>query len=177
MLPQRLLVLFALFSNGAYAQWLNFPTPGVPRMRDGKPNLTAPAPRTADGNPDLSGVVDQRFFTGKERLPFVGEPRGCLAHYDPDPLRVFPTLPRLLFRTINSSAAWDACWLPAGWATTKERQARSPAFGSPPGVRKLAQKPATSSTDKGTTTRFGVLTRNRLSAGRGRPAPSNAGRQ
>ena len=38
------------------AQWLNYPTPGTPRTRDGKPNLAAPAPRTADGKPDLSGV-------------------------------------------------------------------------------------------------------------------------
>jgi len=38
------------------AQWLNYPTPGIPRMPDGKPNLTAPAPRVADGKPDLSGV-------------------------------------------------------------------------------------------------------------------------
>ncbi len=38
------------------AQWLNYPTPGVPRMPDGRPNLAAPAPRTADGKPDLSGV-------------------------------------------------------------------------------------------------------------------------
>jgi hypothetical protein len=38
------------------AQWLNYPTPGIPRTPDGKPNLAAPAPRTADGKPDLSGV-------------------------------------------------------------------------------------------------------------------------
>ena len=38
------------------AQWLQFPTPGVPRLPDGKPNLTAPAPRLPDGRPDLSGV-------------------------------------------------------------------------------------------------------------------------
>ena len=38
------------------AQWLNHPTPGLPRGADGKPNLTAPAPRTADGKPDLTGV-------------------------------------------------------------------------------------------------------------------------
>jgi hypothetical protein len=38
------------------AQWLQFPTPNVPRLPDGKPNLSAPAPRTADGKPDLSGV-------------------------------------------------------------------------------------------------------------------------
>ena len=38
------------------AQWLNLPTPGIPRTAEGKPNLTAPAPRTPDGKPDLSGM-------------------------------------------------------------------------------------------------------------------------
>ena len=38
------------------AQWLDFRTPGIPRTADGKPNLTAPAPRTPDDNPDLSGL-------------------------------------------------------------------------------------------------------------------------
>jgi len=47
----------ALFlSVGAYAQWLNYPEPGVPRLKDGKVNLNAPAPHTADGKPDLTGV-------------------------------------------------------------------------------------------------------------------------
>jgi hypothetical protein len=56
MRHQRLLLLFAVFSMGAHAQWLNFPTPGTPRTRDGKPNLAAPAPRALDGKPDLSGL-------------------------------------------------------------------------------------------------------------------------
>jgi len=56
MRHQRLFLLFAVFSAGAHAQWLNFPTPGTPRTRDGKPNLAAPAPRALDGKPDLSGV-------------------------------------------------------------------------------------------------------------------------
>ena len=38
------------------AQWLNQPTPGVPRTADGKPDMSAPAPRTADGKPDLTGM-------------------------------------------------------------------------------------------------------------------------
>jgi hypothetical protein len=38
------------------AQWLNRPTPGIPRTAAGKPNLAAPAPRTPDGKPDLSGL-------------------------------------------------------------------------------------------------------------------------
>ncbi len=38
------------------AQWINFPTPDIPRTADGKPNLSAPAPKMADGKPDFSGV-------------------------------------------------------------------------------------------------------------------------
>src|ERR1700677_3270421 len=38
------------------AQWIDYPTPGMPRTTDGKPNLSAPAPRTPDGKPDLSGL-------------------------------------------------------------------------------------------------------------------------
>jgi hypothetical protein len=56
MLYWRLFALLAFLSTGAHAQWLNFPVPGTPRTRDGKPNLAAPAPRAANGKPDLSGV-------------------------------------------------------------------------------------------------------------------------
>jgi len=38
-----------------YAQWLNYPDARTPRTKDGKPNLTAPAPRL-NGKPDISGV-------------------------------------------------------------------------------------------------------------------------
>ena len=38
------------------AQWLNHPTPGIPRNADGTPNLKAPVPRTPEGKPDLTGV-------------------------------------------------------------------------------------------------------------------------
>ncbi len=46
----------SLAGTSARAQWLNHPTPGIPRTSDGKPNLTARAPKTADGKPDLSGL-------------------------------------------------------------------------------------------------------------------------
>jgi hypothetical protein len=41
------------------AQWIKFPTAGIPRTADGKPDLSAPAPRTPDGKPDLSGLWHQ----------------------------------------------------------------------------------------------------------------------
>ena len=50
------LVMLGLLAPRVQAQWLNHPTPGLPRSPDGKPNLTAPAPRTAEGRPDLSGI-------------------------------------------------------------------------------------------------------------------------
>ena len=48
-------ILTGLVSPAA-AQWLDYPTPGIPRTADGKPNLSAPTPRSADGKPDLSGM-------------------------------------------------------------------------------------------------------------------------
>lgn len=56
----------------AYAQWLIYPTPGVPRLPDGKPNLNAPTPRTSDGKPDLSGLWDVST-EGARSLEVLGE--------------------------------------------------------------------------------------------------------
>jgi hypothetical protein len=52
----RRVLLYASLSTAAHAQWLNYPPPGTPLTRDGKPNLAAPAPRAPDGKPDLTGV-------------------------------------------------------------------------------------------------------------------------
>ena len=52
----RLLVPVALMACAAHAQWLNYAPPGTPLTRGGKPNLSAPAPRTGDGKPDLTGT-------------------------------------------------------------------------------------------------------------------------
>jgi hypothetical protein len=57
--PKRIaLVVIMLFVGpaGLHAQWVRYPTPGVPRLPDGKPKLDAPAPRTTDGKPDFSGM-------------------------------------------------------------------------------------------------------------------------
>jgi hypothetical protein len=55
---------FAIFflAAAASAQWLNTPAKGIPRLADGKPNLTAAAPKD-----DLSGtwmVPNARLFEG-----------------------------------------------------------------------------------------------------------------
>ena len=56
MNANKLSFLMVLFAGGLGAQWVNYPAPGTPRTRDGKPNLTAPTPRASNGKPDLSGL-------------------------------------------------------------------------------------------------------------------------
>jgi hypothetical protein len=60
------------------AQWVNYPTAGVPRLANGQPNLAAPAPKTADGKPDLSGLWEAsreggtgESFTGGQLPPLL----------------------------------------------------------------------------------------------------------
>ena len=74
----RLLFVAALaMSVSVHAQWLHYPTAGIPRTSDGKPNLSAPAPRTADGKPDLSGIWQLE--------PRPCPPEGCASDYTPGP--------------------------------------------------------------------------------------------
>jgi hypothetical protein len=51
-----LALLVVVVCAPAHAQWLKYPTPNVPRLADGRPNLDAPAPRLADRRPDFSGI-------------------------------------------------------------------------------------------------------------------------
>src|SRR2546425_10053825 len=46
----------AFMATPLSAQWLDYPTPGIPRTADGKPNLAARTPRTPNGRPDFSGI-------------------------------------------------------------------------------------------------------------------------
>jgi hypothetical protein len=57
------LLMLAPLSSGA--QWVNAPTPGLPRLADGKPDLNAATPRASDGKPDLSGVWRASTASGK----------------------------------------------------------------------------------------------------------------
>ena len=49
-------LIFGILPIALYAQWPPYPTPGVPKLANGKPNMEGPAPRAADGKPDLSGI-------------------------------------------------------------------------------------------------------------------------
>ncbi|MBI4472573.1 MAG: hypothetical protein HY646_07880, partial [Acidobacteria bacterium] len=49
-------LMVAVLPGIVSAQWLDYPTPGVPRRPDGTPDMSATTPRTADGKPDLSGM-------------------------------------------------------------------------------------------------------------------------
>jgi len=72
---KALSMLLAALAVPLSAQW-NYPTAGIPRTADGKPNLSAPAPRTADGKPDFSGTWDVEH---NKPCP----PGGCLDFYVP----------------------------------------------------------------------------------------------
>ena len=56
-------IALTAFVTPLAAQWLQHPTPGIPRTADGKPNLTAPPPRTAEGKSDLTGLWDMPLDT------------------------------------------------------------------------------------------------------------------
>jgi hypothetical protein len=68
-------MLLASASSGLLAQWPAYPTAGVPRTADGKPDLTAPGPRTPDGRPDLSGIW--KFVDSPDARPGSPPPAGA----------------------------------------------------------------------------------------------------
>jgi hypothetical protein len=89
-----------LLASPAGAQWRNLPMDGVPLGADGKPNLSAPAPRATNGKPDLSGIYTPtiKYFRniaadlGLENVPMTDEARrirasradGTLGWEEPD---------------------------------------------------------------------------------------------
>ena len=66
-------------ASPAFAQWVGYPTAGVPRKADGSVDMTAPAPRMADGKPDFSGIWVPAKQTGED-VPSDGTDVGS-SHY------------------------------------------------------------------------------------------------
>lgn len=70
-------LVFGAWVGPLRGQWLSYPTAGVPRTPDGKPNFAAACPRAADGKPDLSGLwIMQTKRAGNPEFP------GCEAVSD-----------------------------------------------------------------------------------------------
>jgi hypothetical protein len=110
----------------ASAQWLNYRDPKTPRTKDGKPNLSASAPRS-HGKPDLSGVWQTEpsppeemarlfpelgviFLLGDDPRTFSKYERNVLADFKPEeaPLRpeaaaLFETRTRNLRKDLPTS--------------------------------------------------------------------------
>src|SRR5580692_3335581 len=81
----RVVLLFAGALVCAHAQWLNYPAPGTPRTRDGKPDLLAKAPRTSNGKPDISGVWQTEFAPAGENQRLFGDEAKTFAVLGDDP--------------------------------------------------------------------------------------------
>lgn len=75
------------------AQWVNYKNPRTPRTRDGKANLSAPAPRSSDGKPDLSGIWQAEGAPYDELVKYVPGGVNGLGEDDPS-LYFFNVLPK-----------------------------------------------------------------------------------
>jgi hypothetical protein len=113
-------VLGAVFVSAVvtHAQWLNYPTPGVPRTKDGRVDLTAKATRTADGHPNLSGVWHVQTETIEEKRRLFGPQVGVV-----NPLGMeATTTSKYGFNLLVDFAPGDIVMTPAAQAIFDRRQ-------------------------------------------------------
>ena len=134
-----LIAVAALVGPGLSAQWPTYPTPDVPRLAGGEPDLDAPTPRTSDGKPDLSGNWVNRFGGGRRGAPppTDGPPRATFFNVGagfPDGLPFRPWAKELLDqrRADDSKDNPDVWCLPMGYMQ----------FHLHPQPRKIVQTPA-----------------------------------
>jgi hypothetical protein len=88
--PFALLAL-CWFSTAAPAQWIDYPTLGIPRLPDGSPDFDAPTPRTRFGVPDLSGI----WWAAERRADQCEGELDCIVQMDlpADQIDIGRTLP------------------------------------------------------------------------------------
>jgi hypothetical protein len=113
MIRHFALIMTVLAATSVSAQWLNYPTPGIPRLPDGRPNLAAPVPKTNDGRPDLSGLWAIRYrpynadittdLKPEDVLPWAAaltkQRKENFDKDDPSSLQCLPFGPRVNFAT------------------------------------------------------------------------------
>src|SRR5581483_6798938 len=68
---KRIALVLSVITAPLAAQWLDYPDARTPRTKDGKPNLTAPAPRL-NGKIDLSGVWQAQRTPASELSRVLG---------------------------------------------------------------------------------------------------------
>ena len=98
MAVRLLAIIVVYFAIGAHlelarAQWVRYPTPGMPRGSDGKPNLAAPVPRSSDGHPDLSGVWRMETTPCPRGEPCENDSDGGVREFSEIAFRVGSALP------------------------------------------------------------------------------------
>jgi hypothetical protein len=119
------LLMLSMLCVPLFAQWLKIPS-AIPSGPDGKPNLTAPAPRTSDGHADLSGIwepVSPKYL------------RNLAADLKPDEVPYQPWAKALVDARADGSHAReesDANCLPQG----------VPKIGAAPAPWKIVQTPS-----------------------------------
>jgi hypothetical protein len=70
-----------LWTVSAAAQWIDYPTPNIPRLPNGKVNLAAPVPKAADGKPDLTGLWQRARGTNRPTQRTGGAEFGLLSFF------------------------------------------------------------------------------------------------
>jgi hypothetical protein len=121
MIWWRVLAPAVLLSAGVQAQWLNYPEPGVPRLKDGKVNLNAPAPRAANGKPDLTGVWAHEITTPEEIKRIFGA--AFEAELDASPIGMQAGTQHQYAMNILIDFKGEQLLTPAGEAAMKKRAA------------------------------------------------------